>query len=190
MAVSVKLVVLGILMEGEKHPYEIRQIVKKRMMDKYIKIPGGSLYYAVDFLLKGGFIEVVDVVRDGSRPDKTIYRITAAGRKEFSDLLMKQFSAGEHYYHPMYPALAFAGYGDEKKIAGILQKKIERIEIGLAVLEKIYEQHLPFVSRASLHIMLGSKEHAETELRWLKRVRKDALEGRLKEVGTPTDVEG
>lgn len=186
---SIKLVILGILMEGEKHPYEIQQIMKERMMDKYIKIPGGSLYYAVDLLLKGGFIEVVDVVRDSNRPDKTIYRITGAGREEFADLLMKQFSTGEHYYHPMYPALAFAKYGDQKKIADILQRKIEQIEIRLPVLRDTYQKNTPVVSRAGLHIMMGFMEHVETELRWLKRIRKDALEGRLKEVGTPIAVE-
>ncbi len=34
---SMRLVILGLLMEGEKHPYEIQQLMKERSMDKYIK---------------------------------------------------------------------------------------------------------------------------------------------------------
>jgi DNA-binding PadR family transcriptional regulator len=48
---SMKLVILGILTEGEKHPYEIQHIMKEREMDLYIKLQKGSLYYAVEQLL-------------------------------------------------------------------------------------------------------------------------------------------
>ncbi len=39
---SIKLLILGLLMEGEKHPYEVQQVVKQRGMDCYIKYAKGS----------------------------------------------------------------------------------------------------------------------------------------------------
>lgn len=34
---SMKLVILGLLLEGDKHPYEVQHIMKERQMDCYIK---------------------------------------------------------------------------------------------------------------------------------------------------------
>ena len=41
---SMKLVILGLLLEGDKHPYEVQHIMKERQMDCYIKYAKGSLY--------------------------------------------------------------------------------------------------------------------------------------------------
>jgi DNA-binding PadR family transcriptional regulator len=184
---SMKLVILGILMEGEKHPYEIQHIMKEREMDQYIKLQKGSLYYAVEQLEKQKFIEVVDVIRDSNRPDRTIYRITAAGKEEFQRILLAQFASTQRVYHPMYAALAFARYGDQEKIAELIEEKIKQLEHHIAIMQATYDKHVSKVSRATLHIMLGAVEHGETELRWLKRLKKDAVEGRLRERGTPIE---
>lgn len=49
---SMKLVILGLLLEGDKHPYEVQHIMKERQMDCYIKYAKGSLYYAFEQLEK------------------------------------------------------------------------------------------------------------------------------------------
>ncbi|TGU84544.1 PadR family transcriptional regulator, partial [Mesorhizobium sp. M00.F.Ca.ET.186.01.1.1] len=79
---SLKLLILGLLMEGEKHPYEIQQQVKTRGIDCYVKYAKGSLYYAINQLEKGGMIEITQVIRESNRPDKTMYRITKTGEAE------------------------------------------------------------------------------------------------------------
>ena len=81
---SMKLAILGFLLEGDHHPYEIRIKMKDRGMDQYTKLQMGSLYYAVDRLAEDGYIEAVETIQSDSRPDKTIYRITDAGRKLLS----------------------------------------------------------------------------------------------------------
>lgn len=78
---SMKLAILGLLLEGDHHPYEIRIKMKDRGMDQYTKLQMGSLYYAVDRLVEEGYIEAVETIQSDSRPDKTIYRITESGRK-------------------------------------------------------------------------------------------------------------
>lgn len=179
---SMKIVILGLLMEGEKHPYEIQQIMKERNMDKYIRFQKGSLYYAFERLTKDGLIEVSNVVRDSNRPDRTIHRITEAGRKEFNRLLYEQFNILEPYHDPIYAALCFARYGDEEKIAHILGDRIEVLEKVLAHIKLIYEDHRNQLSRASLHVMMGGIAHTETELKWLRQVYQDAKEGNLSQV--------
>ncbi|MFC4078061.1 PadR family transcriptional regulator [Salinithrix halophila] len=182
---SIKLVILGLLMEGEKHPYEIAQVMKERLMENYIKLPKGSIYYAFDQLQKKDMIEVVDVIRDSNRPDRTIYRITPRGEEEFQQLLIRQFSCLDNFYHPLYAALVFARHGNPTAIAEVLEERIQIVEESVQRMQQVYEEHISQVSRATLHMMMGTVEQGKTELKWLKRIRKDALEGRLQERGRP-----
>ncbi len=63
-SMSMKLVILGLLLEGDKHPYEVQHIMKERQMDCYIKYAKGSLYYAFEQLEKQGAIHITNVIRD------------------------------------------------------------------------------------------------------------------------------
>jgi DNA-binding PadR family transcriptional regulator len=47
MKIGNEVVILGLLMEGDKHPYEMQQVMQERHMEHYIKLAKGSLYYAV-----------------------------------------------------------------------------------------------------------------------------------------------
>jgi DNA-binding PadR family transcriptional regulator len=187
--VSMKLVILGLLMEADRHPYEIRQTLKERALAPYIKMQDGSLYYAVDQLRKEGFVEAVEVVKDGVRPDKTIYRITESGRKHFQDLLFQQFDEKKRIYNPLHAAVSFAHYGDSGRIADRLRSKIKEQQDLTSRMGELYEEHIQTAPRSVLHVMLGSYEHALTELKWMKRLLRDAEEDRLQETGSPLPKE-
>lgn len=186
---SMKLIVLGILMEGEKHPYEIGQIVKERDMDRYIKFQKGSLYYAVEQLEKQGLLEVAGTVREGKRPDRTVYRITEAGREEFHHLLIKQYGNIDYFYDPIFAALAFSLRGDPAAILGALQKRTQDQEKRVDILQRVYEQHITEVPRVNLYILAAALEQARTQLKWMRRLYQDAQDGRLSEVGQPIGME-
>jgi len=185
---SMKLIVLGVLMEGEKHPYEIQQIVKEREMDRYIKYQKGSLYYAVEQLEKKGLIEVAGTVRDSKRPDRTVYRITDQGRDEFQNLLIKQYANMDYFYDPLFAALAFTSHGDQTKVLKVLRKRVQDQEIRVHILQRVYENHIPVVPRVTLYILAASLEEARTQLKWLKRLYQDAVDDRLGEVGEPLNI--
>ena len=71
-----RLLILGVLHRGDFHPYEIKRRLKRAMVECYIDVDVGTLYYAVRQLEKSGLIEAVAqerVARGGVRP---IYRIT------------------------------------------------------------------------------------------------------------------
>jgi DNA-binding PadR family transcriptional regulator len=128
------LAVLAVLFEGDRHPYEISRVIKTRHQEE----PGGhslrSLYHAVERLTAAGLIEVAETSREGHRPERTVYRITAEGREEFrhtlSDLLM----------NPRLGRLAFTaalsrlGYMSESEA-------VMSLEIRLASLEGMVASH-------------------------------------------------
>ncbi|WP_162473807.1 hypothetical protein [endosymbiont 'TC1' of Trimyema compressum] len=49
---SIKLVVLGLLMEDPRHPYEMQQIFKQRKMERYINFQKKDLYIMQSISLK------------------------------------------------------------------------------------------------------------------------------------------
>lgn len=79
------LAVLSTVLERPMHPYEIATVLRERGKDADMDIKWGSLYTVVRNLVKHGFLEVLDTNREGARPERTVYRITAAGRAELVD---------------------------------------------------------------------------------------------------------
>ncbi|NHN30294.1 PadR family transcriptional regulator [Paenibacillus agricola] len=184
---SMKLVILGLLMEKDSHPYEIRQTMIERAMHHYIKMRDGSLYYAIEQLKKNQHIDTVEIVKDSSRPDRTIYTITSAGKLLFQELLLQQFEEKAPVYYPIATALMFASHGDHEKIHQIILKKIEEQQQKNRKMKEIYDEHVPTVPRSVLHMMHCAYEHGITQLRWLEHLAQDAKDGRLSEIGLPLE---
>ncbi|WP_377864576.1 PadR family transcriptional regulator [Bacillus sp. R86525] len=184
---SMKLVILGLLLEGDKHPYEVQHIMKERQMDCYIKYAKGSLYYAFEQLEKQGAISVTHIVRDTNRPDKTIFHITEEGKALFHTLLLKQFEAKNQIYKPIYSALSFAHFSDEQELVPILEKKRDDTTLYLHTMQTIYDHNKQLVPRAQLYILQSVIEHINVELRWLNTLLQDAAVGRLSEIGVDND---
>src|SRR3954447_1077003 len=83
----VGLTVLAMLSVRESHPYELQQFILHTRKDYVTGLPR-SLYHAMDRLSAAGLIQPGETVRDGRRPERTVYRITNGGRRE----LMTQLS--------------------------------------------------------------------------------------------------
>src|SRR4051812_50170613 len=79
------LAVLSCLAERPMHPYEISQTLRQRGKDQSIKLNYGALYGVVESLAKAGLIEPRETVREGKRPERTVYAITEAGAQEHDE---------------------------------------------------------------------------------------------------------
>ncbi|MGC7098524.1 PadR family transcriptional regulator [Amycolatopsis lurida] len=81
------LAVLTLLSERPMHPYEISGTLRERHKEDSIKLNYGSLYSVVDSLHKRELIASRETVREGKRPERTVYEITPAGLAEMHDWL-------------------------------------------------------------------------------------------------------
>ena len=81
------LAVLACLGERPMHPYEISSTLRQRGKEESIKLNFGSLYSVVAALEKHGLIVEQERIREGNRPERTIYAITQEGEAEFEDWL-------------------------------------------------------------------------------------------------------
>ncbi|TDC03683.1 PadR family transcriptional regulator [Nonomuraea longispora] len=75
----VGLTVLALLSVKDSHPYELQRLIVATHKDYVTGLPR-SLYHAVERLDGSQLIEPAETVRDGRRPERTVYRITDEGR--------------------------------------------------------------------------------------------------------------
>ncbi|WLR43182.1 PadR family transcriptional regulator [Bacillus carboniphilus] len=180
---SMKLIILGLLMEKDAHPYELKQTMSERHLDHLIKLQKGSLYYAIDKLHKDKMIDVVEVITDTNRPDRTVYRINRAGKEHFYDLLYKMLSTNERNYHPLSIGLSFSLYGDQEKIIDIFQKRKKLVISRYNELNEVYKQYHKFIPRPVIHLIKGTLEQMDIEIRMLENLIMDAQNGNLQTFG-------
>src|SRR3954465_13428774 len=109
---NARLLILGVLHRGDFHPYEIRRRLEAAMVECYIDVDVGTLYYAVRQLEKNGLIEAVAQERVARGGVRTIYRITDSGCEDFRNALHRQFEIDGPVVQTLYGALLFLHLAD------------------------------------------------------------------------------
>lgn len=66
--------------EGEMHGHQLRQLAEKEHVDEWTDITVGGLYGTLKRLAAEGLIEVARTEREGSYPERQVFRITDQGR--------------------------------------------------------------------------------------------------------------
>ena len=97
------LAILVLLYERPMHPYEMAGTMRERHKESSIKLNYGSLYTVIEQLLREHFISVREVLKEGKRPEKTVYELTATGEVELVDWMRELVSSPVKEY-PMFEA--------------------------------------------------------------------------------------
>ncbi len=121
-----------LMMERPMYPYEMAAVLRERGKDQSRKINWGSLYTVVQNLEKHGFIEAVEVAREGRQPERTTYQITDAGRTELTDWLRELLSEPEREYTRFEAALAESAVLPPDELIDLLQQRLDALEAGNA----------------------------------------------------------
>jgi DNA-binding PadR family transcriptional regulator len=110
------------------HPYEVAQTLRHRAKHESIKLNYGSLYNVVEGLEKRGFIRVTETVREGRRPERTIYEITETGSREFVDWLSALITTPVKEYLQFEAALSLLPSLPPAEAAALLRQRCDEIE--------------------------------------------------------------
>jgi len=122
------LSLLTLLTERPMYPYEMASMLRQRGKDNSIKINWGSFYTVVQNLEKNGFIEAVEVAREGRQPERTTYQITDAGRAELKDWLRELLSVPEREHSSFEAALSEAAVLPPDELIDLLQQRLAALE--------------------------------------------------------------
>src|SRR4030095_12079590 len=109
---NARLLILGVLHRGDFHPYEIKRRLEAAMVECYVDVDVGTLYYSVRQLEKDGLISAIAQERVARGGMRTIYRITPKGRSEFQEGLHRQFEKEGPVSQTLYAALLFLHLAD------------------------------------------------------------------------------
>jgi DNA-binding PadR family transcriptional regulator len=81
------LLLLGLLLRGPLHGYELHRIVRAHG-ELYADLKKGNLYYLLDRLASEGYLKVqAEPGTRGARGERLIYELTDQGRARFNELL-------------------------------------------------------------------------------------------------------
>jgi DNA-binding PadR family transcriptional regulator len=122
------LSLLNMLTQRPMYPYEMASTLRSHGKDNAIKINWGSFYTVVQNLEKHGFIEAIEVAREGRQPERTTYQITDAGREEVHDWLRELLSVPEREHSSFEAALGESPALPPDELIGLLQQRLDALE--------------------------------------------------------------
>jgi DNA-binding PadR family transcriptional regulator len=131
------LAVLVCLYEKPMHPYEVAQTLRARAKEQSVRLNYGSLYAVVESLEKKGFIKATGTVRDGKRPQRTIYEITDDGSLEMTDWLTELVGTPNKEYPAFMAGLSFIAALDPDDALAALRHRSEMLTVKLAALRGV-----------------------------------------------------
>ena len=126
------LAVLVCLAERPRHPYEVATTLRQRQKHESVRLNYGSLYGVVESLERRGLIEAQETRRSGRLPERTVYRLTEAGRIEVHDWLTELMSTPVKEYPAFQAALSFLPALPPEDVATLLAERTQYLEAGLA----------------------------------------------------------
>ena len=121
------LAVLSYLSQRPMHPYELGRTLRENGDDRSIKFNHGSLYMVVGQLERAGFVEAQETVREGLRPERTVYKLTDAGRVEMHDWLRELVEEPRHEYPHFVAALSLIAALPPDEVVELLTERQRRL---------------------------------------------------------------
>jgi len=126
---STRLLILGVVRIFQPvHGYDVRRELLSWRANEWASVSPGSIYNALKSLTRDGLLEVVGTGQVGARPERTTYRLTADGEKEFQSLLRETWWTVQRPIDPLMPALAFLNAMRRDELVAAIDHRIAHIE--------------------------------------------------------------
>ena len=176
---STRLVILGFLRGRPLYGYEIKRMIEQIMGD-WTNIAFGSIYFALKKLAEEGFVEKIGTEQEGSRPSRTVYQITDAGREEFLRLLREVWDSVERQTFAFDIGLSFMSALPIEEVKGYLRKRAKHLEHVIQFLEghqaeELADEHVP--RRLAASVFGHHRVHLQAELGWTRELLQNVEQG-------------
>src|ERR671926_1196930 len=122
------LAVMALLYERPMHPYEMVSLMRERGKHESVRLKYSSLYSVVGALEREGLIVPRETVREGRRPERTVYEITDAGREEFLTWLRELLREPVKEYTQFAAGLSFIPALPPVEATALLNERVQLLE--------------------------------------------------------------
>lgn len=185
------LSILELLDERPMHPYELAATMRERHHDEFIRLNFGSLYHSVEMLERSGWIVPAEREKEGRRPERTIYRLTKAGREILTQVVGEILAKPRREYPHFAAGLMFMHHLDASQAVEHLSQRSVALKATSEKLRRILaELREGGVARLALIELEHKIAMLDAERKWVTDLQKEITEGRLEwTVGIDADHE-
>ena len=161
-----QLLLLGILMEGKTHGYQLNEYVK-HAMSLYTDLKKSTTYFVLDQLEKDGYVSH-EIERKGKRPERRVYEITEKGESHFFKLLRECISSYTPTHITDNMGIAFMGKLEASEAKELLESKKQKIKSELQKFNSLqsHEGNLKYVIDHNI-------AYLDADLKWVNSMLKD-----------------
>jgi DNA-binding PadR family transcriptional regulator len=158
------------------HPYRIQALIKHRGKDEIANVAQrNSVYQTIAALHRAGLIAILETARQESRPERTVYEITASGRATLDRWLREALAVPAREFPDFPAALSLASMLSPQELSESLSRRAQSLELRLAHLE----QPAPGIPRLFLIENEYMAAMVRTELAWVRALIQDLDSGAL-----------
>lgn len=169
--------VLSLLQGTPLHPYAMQRLLKLWGKDKVINVgQRANLYKTIRRLEQAGLVEVLQTERSLQYPERTVYRITEAGRAADTAWLRDMIARPRNEFAQFPAALSFLMMLSPEGAAQALEQRAAALRGELAAVEADLSQSDPL---PRIVLMDDEYKRAVTaaELAWVEGVVRDLRSG-------------
>jgi DNA-binding PadR family transcriptional regulator len=176
------LAVLSALLTKPMHPYEIASVLRQRGKDQDMPIRWGSLYRVVENLERHGLVQAARNERHGGRPERTVYRITEAGRAELVDWVRELIGVPEPEALRFKAGLSVLGVLAPDEVIDLLGRRLRMLQEQLDAARAELDRHAREVPRLLLVEADYELAIRAAEADWTRELLRELTEGSLPEL--------
>lgn len=150
---STRLLVLGVVRIFQPvHGYLVRRELLTWRVEDWAHVNPGSIYNALRTLTRDGFLEEAGSDANGSRPARTLYRLTMDGDNEFFVLLRAALWTVDHADPAVLNAgISFMGFLRREEVIAALEARTAQLDAAVSELEHSI-RHLEEVRTSPAHV--------------------------------------
>jgi DNA-binding PadR family transcriptional regulator len=171
MLSKISTLILGVLYEKERNPYEITKMLNNLNLRKWFNIADSTVYATINTLKKQGLVKG-ETIKEGSFPEKTVYSITAEGEFELHNTISNYLEENDPDGSKFDIALILLHHLSKDEILQKLKIKLESLEsstyeIKTQIVNLERERSVAFTGLLLLKHRLYM---AETEIRTIREI--------------------
>jgi DNA-binding PadR family transcriptional regulator len=177
-----RLLVLGVLStSGPMHGHKIRRVAEVSSVESWGGVNVGALYRELHRMEDEGLVQPVRSEQLGRRPARTIYEITADGRRELVRLRSEAWSSDEGYLDPVGVALLFGGDPEPGEQAALMAFRRQLLTAHLESLTAERQRYSSELPMAAIAVYRRGELRLAAELSWHEELERILLEESLDE---------
>lgn len=132
--------VLALLSQGESYGYVLRSEFEATIGPQWGSLNIGHLYQVLDRLVRDRLVTATRI-EQSSRPDRILYRLTDAGRRELEDWLATPFVRQSGYRDDFFLKLLAASRLGRRQLAQVLNVQRQAYVDELKTLAELRDRH-------------------------------------------------